>query len=141
MFGRSNRSALLALSVLPAFAFGPHAPGRLPVGTFFYACTESPFIIQRYPRSRPAPPKYSLVEVYDRGKSPARTFERVGDVRLVAHRSGVATSELTHRAILAAQLMGGDALVDVYFADAASLKPKAGDAGSLCLVASVVQWK
>lgn len=141
MFGRSNRSTLLALSILPAFAFGPHVPGMLPVGTFFYACTESPFIIQRYPKSRPAPPSYSLVEVYDRGKPPARTFERVGDVRLVARGSRAATSELTHRAILAARLMGGDALVDVYFADAAKLEPKAGESGALCLTASVVRWQ
>lgn len=140
-----QRLALLALCVLPVL--GIAAPGRpATVASFIHSCDASnpdPRVRTRYTApGRPTPRRAdALVAVYEAGKSPARKFVAIGEVDVLASGSRTAPSELTEWAQKGARRLGGDALVDVRWDDAASVKPPAGPVGLLYLTATVVRWE
>jgi hypothetical protein len=145
MLAGLNRIGLLALCVLPALGFGARVPGSLPVATYISACGgtgQSPTVRASYTTAHhPAPrPKSAPVDVFEVGSKPAREYELVGMVQVIAHVSGTGPAELTECARLAARQMGGDALVSVQVDDAAHTRPPAGPAGRLALLALVVRW-
>jgi hypothetical protein len=140
-----NRIGLLALCLLPALVFDAHVPGSLAAATYISACGgtgQSPTVRTSYVTAhRPARrPKSALVEFFEGEAKPARAYEPVGSVLVLAHVSGTGPGELADRAKAAARAMGGDALVNVHIDDAASLRPPAGPVGRLALRAAVVRW-
>ena len=142
----TRRSALLAAFILPALGIGVHTPHSSFVATFIPACSGpgvAPSVRTRFASAaRPAArPKSSTVDVFPRGQKPGRTYELVGDVGVLAHSSHTGMEELTTYAKRAAQQMGGDAIVDVWVDDAASVHPRAGEQGMLYLTASVARWQ
>ena len=141
-----RRFALIMFWALPAVGIGVHTPHASFVATFIPACSGpgvAPTVRTRFASAaRPAPrPKSSYVEVYDRGRKPDRTYELLGEVGVLSHSSHTSTEELTACAKRAAHQMGGDAIVDVWLDDAASVRPTAGEQGMLYLTASVVRWQ
>ena len=60
---------------------------------------------------------------------------------MLASGSRTSIDELTDWAKRGARRLGGDAIVNVIVDDAASVQPKAGPVGLLCLTASVVSWE
>ncbi len=141
-----NRLCLALLCVLPAIGVG--RPGR-PAGvvaTFLYSCDASnpePRVRTKFTaqgRARPRP-KSASVEVFRRGQPPARAFVAIGTVDVLASGSRTSVDELTEWARKGARRLGGDAIVDVSWDDAASVRPKAGPVGLLYLTANVVRWQ
>ena len=142
----SHRFALLAFCALPAVGFGVHTPHTSFVATFIPACSGpgvAPTVRTRFVSGvRPSPrPKSSPVDVFPRGQAPGRTYEMLGEVGVLSHSSHTGVEDLTTYARRAAQQMGGDAIVDVWCDDAASVRPGAGEQGMLYLTASVVRWQ
>jgi hypothetical protein len=141
-----NRLALATLCVLPALGTRVHTPHTSYVASFMYACdastpdpylrTKSTFAGRLKPR-----PRLSPVEIYQRGQSPTRHYQLVGEVQVLASSGRMTLAELTDWALRGARKLGGDAIVDVTCVDAASAQPKAGDVGLLYLTASVVRWE
>ena len=146
--GMRRRLGLLATCLLPAaFGVGIHTPHAF-IATHTFACTGpgsgvAPSVRTTYAsaeRLRPRP-KSSLVAVYSRDQKPARAYEVIGQVGVLAHSSHTGTDELTRYAEGAARQMGGDAIIEVSLDDAASVRPKAGEQGMLYLSGSVVRWQ
>jgi len=142
---RPNLLAVLLLGGLPAVGAGVPATHSGFVASYFFACAGT----QHAPRvrteftttNRPAPrPASSPVFVFDVGKPPARRYHIVGKVEVLATSTYTRTDELTDYAIRSARRMGGDAIVDVDWQDAASTHPKAGERGLLVLNAAVARW-
>ena len=136
----------IALFSLPALGVGvPTSHGGF-VATFFYACAGSnhaPRVRMEYTvasRSRPHH-KYAPVDVYFLGKPPTRRYQVLGKVEVLATSSYTRTAELTEYARRSARQMGGDAIVDVDWQDAASTHPRAGEQGLLVLTAGVARWE
>ncbi len=141
-----NRLALATLCLLPAAAMELHSPSRPLLASFMYSCdasTPQPRVTTKYTAAgRPrAKPDLAPVAIYERGKSPDRAYETIGEVHVLAAGSRMAVSELDSWAIKGARKLGGDAIVDVWYEDAAQVSPKAGDPGLLYLSASVVRWQ
>jgi len=142
----SNRVLLLSACLLPAIGLPmPTRPAGV-VATFLYSCDASP----PRPRlrttwtapGRPSPrPDSSTVEIFRRGQDPARKFVTLGEVSVLASGPRTSVAELTRWAQRGARRLGGDAIVDVSWDDAASVRPKAGPVGLLYLTASVVRWE
>jgi len=70
--------------------------------------------------------KASLVEVFQRGQTPPRRYEVVGEVQVLATSSRTSVDQLTDYAIRGARTLGGDVIVGVSVCDAGSAHPKAG---------------
>ncbi len=141
-----QRIALLTLCALPAFAVA--VPGARPaaLASFIHSCDASdpePRLRTRFTAAgRPAPrPDSATVEVYERGAAPARRYVAIGEVNVLASGSRTPVHELTDRARRGARRLGGDAIVDVAWDDAASVRPPAGSVGQLYLTATVVRWE
>ena len=137
---------LLAVCVLPALGISVRTPHASFIATFFYACPGpgvAPTVRTKHTSAvRPAPrPRSSLVEVFHRGQTPGRTYELLGEVGVLSHSSHTGVDELTTYAERAARQMGGDAIVNVRWDDAASVRPKAGEQGMLYLTARVARWR
>lgn len=137
--------ALLALCLMPALGLAPAGRPAV-VASFIHSCDASnpdPRVRTRYsgpgrPSSRPAS---APVEVYEPGRTPPRKFVAIGEVDVLASGSRTPVSELTEWAQRGARRLGGDALVNVRWDDAASVKPPAGPVGLLYLTATVVRWE
>jgi len=146
---RPRRLGLLATCLLPAaFGVGMRAPHRGFLATHTFACPGSgsgvaPSVRTTYASSERQRPrsKSSVVTVYTREEKPARTYELLGEIGVLAHSSDTGRDELTRYAEGAARQMGGDAIIDVRLDDAASVQPKAGEQGMLYLSGSVVRWQ
>lgn len=141
----SQRLALFALCLLPAWAVSVPARQSNLVTSFIFSCDASdpePRLRTTYTaEGRPRPrEKSATVEVYEAGKSPARKYDAIGEVSVLASGSRTSADELTHWAMRGARKLGGDALVNLSCDDAASVKPKAGPVGLLYLTATVVRW-
>jgi hypothetical protein len=141
-----NRLLLAALCMLPAAGLETRLPHAPLVATFMYACDASrsdPKVTSRYTgagRPRPTPDSVT-VEVYMRGRPPGRPFRPIGEVKVLATTGRMMPAELTDWASRRARKLGGDAIVDVWWEDAGSVTPKAGDVGLLYLTAEVVRWE
>lgn len=141
-----HRLVLLTIYLLPALGVG--VPGRHTgvVASFIHSCDASapdPRVRTTYtapgrPRSRPPS---APVEVFERGQAPARQHVPIGEVSVLASGSRTSVAELTEWAQRGARRLGGDAIVDVSWDDAAHVKPKAGPVGLLYLTATVVRWE
>jgi len=141
----SHRLALFAFCLLPALGVSVPARHSNVVASFVFSCDASdpePRLRTTYTaEGRPRPrDKSATVEVFQPGMLPARKFEAIGEVSVLASGSRTSVDQLTHWAIRGARKLGGDALVNVNWDDAASMKPKAGPVGLLCLTATVVRW-
>ena len=141
-----RRFALCAFCVLPALGIGVHTRHASFVATFIPACSGTgvpPSVRPKFASAEPPKPrpKSSHVEVYQRGQKPGRAYEMLGEVGVLAHSSHTSIDELTTYAKRAALHMGGDALVEMWWDDAASVRPKAGEQGMLYLSANVVRWQ
>lgn len=142
----SSRLALFALCLLPAFGVSLPARPASVVATFLYSCDASspqPRLRTTYtaagrPKARPGS---APVEVFHRGQEPARKFVPIGEVSVLAGGPRTSVDDLTDWAKRGARRLGGDALVQVASDDAASMQPKAGPVGLLCLTATVVRWE
>jgi len=146
---RPHRLGLLATCLLPAaFGVGMRTPHTGFLATHTFACSGpgsgvAPSVRTTYTsagRQRPRS-KSSIVTVYSRDEKPARTYEVLGEIGVLAHSSHTGQDELTRYAEGAARQMGGDAIIDVRLDDAASVQPKAGEQGMLYLSGSVVRWQ
>jgi hypothetical protein len=140
------RLVLLTLCLLPAFGVGVAGRPANVVATFFYSCDASdpdPRLRTTYtaPGRPHARPKSSPVEVFHRGQSPARKYVPIGEVNVLASGSRTSVDQLTDWARRGARQLGGDALVNVAWDDAAQVQPKAGPVGLLYLTATVVRWE
>lgn len=140
-----HRLVLFTFCVLPALGVG--VPGRpAAVASFIYSCDASnpdPRVRTTWtaagrPRSRP---QSAPVEVFQAGRPPTRKFARIGEVSVLASGSRTSVAELTEWARRGARRLGGDAITDVSWDDAANVKPKAGPVGLLYLTATVVRWE
>jgi hypothetical protein len=147
--GKRRRLGLLATCLLPAaFGVGVHTPHTGFLATHTFACTGpgsgvAPSVRTTYAsaeRQRPRP-KSSTVSVYSHDQTPERAYEVLGEVGVLAHSSHTGIDELTRYAEGAARQMGGDAIIDMSWDDAASVRPKAGEQGMLYLSGSVVRWQ
>ena len=141
-----RRFALIMFWALPAVGIGVHTPHTSFVATFIPACSGpgvAPTVRTRFVAAvRSAPqPRSSNVDVFPRGQKPARTYELLGEVGVLSHSTHTSTEDLTTYAKRAAHQMGGDAIVDVWWDDAANVRPRAGEQGMLYLTASVVRWQ
>lgn len=141
----SHRLALFALCLLPALAVSVPARHSNVVATFVYSCDASnpdPRVRTTYTAAgRPKPrAKSSTVEVFWGDKSPAKPYDAIGEVSVLASGPRTSVDDLTEWAKRGARRLGGDAIVNVSYDDAASVKPKAGPVGLLYLTATVVRW-
>lgn len=141
----SLRVLLLTICLLPAVGVGTPARHAGFVASFIYSCDASaPQPRLRTTWTGPGRPhprsRLSTVEVFPRGKSPAKKFVPIGEVNVLASGSRTSVDELTDWAKRGARRLGGDAIVNVNWDDAASVKPKAGPVGLLYLTATVVRW-
>ena len=140
----ARRAAALAVCALPALGIGVHTETQDFVASFFYACSGSdaaPSVKIRYAGSQRLArrPESSSVELYARGVDPGRKYRVLGEVDVLAHSTQTHPDEFTERAKRAARQMGGDAIVDWWWDDAANMRPKAGDQGRLCYRGVVVR--
>jgi len=141
----SYRLALFTFCVLPALGVSLPARHSNVVATFMYSCDASspePEVRTTWTaEGRPRPrAKSARVEVYPAGISPGRQYDVIGEVSVLASSSRTSVDELTDWAKRGARRLGGDAIVNVSYEDAASAKPKAGPVGLLYLTATVVRW-
>lgn len=140
------RLLLCAFCLLPMLGVSFSARPASVVATFLYSCDASnpePRVRTTYTAAgRPRPrPNSAPVEVFRRGQSPARKYVPIGEVNVLASGSRASVDELTEWARRGARRLGGDAIVNVSWDDAASVRPKAGPVGLLYLTASVVRWE
>ncbi len=143
---RSSRIATMVLFLVPAFGVGERTTHSSSVASFFYACEGKnpvPRVRTNYTATgRPTPrPKSSPVEVYLHGRAPTRRYRLVGEVQVLASSGRTSIQELTDHASRGARRLGGDAIIDVSWCDAASAQPRAGDVGLLYLTAGVARWE
>ena len=140
-----SRLLLLALCVLPALGAGFRTGHRAVVASFMYSCDASdprPRLRTTYtaagkPKARP---DSASVAVFHHGDAPDRKYAEVGEVNVLASGSHTSVDDLTEWACRGARRLGGDAIVDVEWDDAAHVKPPAGSVGRLYLTATVVRW-
>jgi hypothetical protein len=142
---RPNLLAVLVLGWLPAVGIGVPATHSGFVASYFFACggnSHAPRVRTQYAdKDRPAArPASSPVLVFYVGKPPVRRYRIVGTVEVLATSTYTRTDDLTDYAIRSARRMGGDALVEVDWQDAASTQPKAGERGLLVLTGVVARW-
>jgi hypothetical protein len=142
---RPSMLSVLLLGSLPAVAVVVPATQPGFAASYLFACSgthHAPRVRTHYVDThRPAPrPQSSPVFVFYVGKPPARRYRIVGTVEVLATSTYTRTDELTDYAMRSARRMGGDAIVDVDWQDAASTHPKAGDRGLLVLTAGVARW-
>ena len=140
------RLVLLTCCLLPAVGASVPARHTNYVATFIYSCDASdpdPRLRTTYtavgqprPRSKLAP-----VEVYSKGQAPARKYVVIGEVSVLASGSRTSVDQLTDWARRGARQLGGDAIVNMSWDDAAHAQPKAGPVGLLYLTANVVSWE
>src|SRR5262252_9119067 len=125
---RRRRLGLLATCLLPAaFGVGVHTPHVGFLATHTFACPGpgsgiAPSVRTTYAsaeRYRPRA-KSEPFHVYKRDQAPGRAYELLGQVGVLAHSSHTGIDELTRYAEGAARQMGGDAIIDVSWDDAAS---------------------
>jgi hypothetical protein len=91
---------------------------------------------------RPRPrSKTFWVETFPQGEAPARKYVVIGEVSVLASGSRTSVDELTDWAKRGARRLGGDAIVNVSWDDAAHVQPKAGPVGLPYLTATVVRWE
>lgn len=138
--------SVLLLGSLQAVGFGVPATHPGFVASYFFACSgtrHAPRVRTVYTATgRPVPrPASSPVLVYHLGQPPQRAYHVVGKVEVLATSTYTRTDELTGYAIRSARRMGGDAIVDVDWQDAASTQPRAGERGLLVLTAGVACWQ
>ena len=141
-----HRLVLLTFCLLPALGAGAPGGRANVVASFIHSCDASnpdprlrtTFTAEGRPRPRP---ESAPVEVFERGQSPARRYVAIGHVNVLASGSRTPVTELTEWAQRGARRLGGDAIVDVSWDDAASVTPKAGPVGLLYLSATVVRWE
>jgi hypothetical protein len=143
---RPNLLAVVVLGCLPVAGVGVPATHGSFVASFFYSCGEShhaPRVRTKYTAAgRPAPrPALSPVAIYELGHAPTRRYQILGKVEVLATSTYTRTAELTEYARRSARRMGGDAIVDVDWQDAASTQPRAGEQGLLILTAVVARWE
>lgn len=140
------RWLLLALCLAPLVGFArPHARPAV-VASFIHSCDASDprprlrthFTAAGRPASRP---DSATVAVFARAQMPARRYVVLGDVNVLASGSRTSVDELTDWARRGARRLGGDALVDLTWDDAAHVQPPAGPVGLLYLTATVVRWE
>ena len=141
-----HRLVLFTVCLLPALGVGAQGGRASVVASFIHSCDASnpdPRVRTNWTgEGRPRPrPKSSTVEVFERGEAPARKYVAVGEVNVLASGSRTSVAELTEWAQQGARRLGGDAIVDVSWDDAASVEPPAGPVGLLYLRASVVRWE
>jgi hypothetical protein len=141
-----HRLVLFTFCLLPALGVGAQARHTNVVASFIFSCDASnpdPRVRTTWAgEGRPRPrPKSSRVEVFQRGEAPARKYVPIGEVSVLASGSRTPVTELTEWAQQGARRLGGDAIVDVSWDDAASVEPPAGPVGLLYLTASVVRWQ
>lgn len=140
-----TRLLLLALCVLPALGAGFRTGQRAVVASFIYSCDASdprPRLRTNYtaegkPKARPSS---AAVAVFERGHTPDRKYVELGEVNVLASGSHTSVDDLTDWARRGARRLGGDAIVDVSWDDAAHVQPPAGSVGRLYLTATVVRW-
>lgn len=142
----STRMLLLAFCLLPLFGFSFRGGRPAYVASFISSCDASdprPRLRTHYtaPGRPVARPDSAAVGVYARGAAPPRKYAVIGDVNVLASGSRTSVEELTDWAKRGARRLGGDALVDLSYDDAASVKPAAGPVGQLYLTATVVRWE
>jgi hypothetical protein len=142
----SHRVLLFTFCLLPALGVGLPSRHTNVVASFIYSCDASnpePRVRTTFTAAgRPRPRSRSAtVEVFQRGHSPARKYVPIGEVSVLASSSRMSVDELTDWAQGGARRLGGDAIVNVSYEDAASVQPKAGPVGLLYLTASVVRWE
>jgi len=140
------RLVLLTCCLLPALGVTVPARNSSLVASFMYSCDASdpqPRLRTKFTATgRPhARPKAFPVEVYAEGQAPARKYVAIGEVSVLASGSRTSVDELTEWARRGARRLGGDAIVNVSWDDAAHVQPKAGPEGLLYLTASVVSWE
>jgi len=140
------RLVLLTCCLLPAVGVSVPARHANVVATFIYSCDASnpdPRLRTTYTAAgKPRPrSKSSPIEVFNRGQAPARKYVAIGEVSVLASGSRTSVDELTEWAKRGARRLGGDAIVNVSWDDAAHAQPKAGPVGLLYLTASVVSWE
>ena len=142
----SPRLALLAFCLLSAIGVGVPTRHTSFVASFMYSCDASdpePRLRTVYTAAgKPRPrSKTSLVEVYSQGQAPDRKYVKIGEVGVLASGSRTPVDVLTDWAKRGARQLGGDAIVDVSWDDAAHVQPKAGPVGLPYLTATVVRWE
>lgn len=140
------RALLLSFCLLPAFGAGVPARHTGVVASFIYSCDASnpdPRVRTSYTaEGRPRPrPNSATVEVFQRGQVPSRAYVAIGEVSVLASTSRWSVEALTDWAKRGARRLGGDAILDVSWDDAASVRPPAGSVGRLYLTATVVRWE
>jgi hypothetical protein len=136
----SLRLAALVAFTLPTL--GITMPHGGVVATFFPACPGTrvaPTVRKHWASGdRPSPyPKSKLVTIYTRGMTPPSGYRVIGTVSVVSHTSETQLIDLRQHAQRAAREMGGDALVDLQWDDAAHAR--IGELGKLCLTANVAR--
>lgn len=142
----ASRLAVLALCLLPAVGVRLPARPAPVVASFIPACedaTPRPRLRTTFTAAgRPRPRAASApIEVFQSGQSPTRKYLPLGEVSVLASSSRTSVDDLTEWAQRGARRLGGDAIVDVRWDDAASVRPKAGPVGLLYLTAQVVRWE
>jgi hypothetical protein len=140
------RLVLLAYCLLPAVGVSVPAGHTNFVATFMYSCDASdpePRLRTTYTAAgRPRPrSNTSWVETFPQGQAPARKFVVIGEVSVLASGPRTSVDQLTDCAKRGARRLGGDAIVNVSWDDAAHVQPKAGPVGLKYLTASVVSWE
>ena len=142
----SPRLLLASCCLLPALSLGVPTRHSNFVASFIFSCDASnphpklrtTWTAEGKPRPRD---KSATVEVFEAGALPSRKYDAVGEVSVLASGSRTSIDELTDWAKKGARKLGGDALVNLSWDDAASVKPKAGPEGLLYLTATVVRWE
>ena len=141
---RSSWCAIVILSALPGLAVESPTTRSWYVASFIPGCEQfGPSVHAEYTSAgRPAPREASApVDVYLRGHDPARRYQIVGKLELLARSRNTSVENLVDHARRAARGMGGDALLETWPRDAASLEPPRGESGRLYLTASVIRWE
>jgi hypothetical protein len=145
MASRSNRFAVLALSVLPAFGVSVPTRDAGRVASFFYACPEyklPPRVhTKRYSKARLEPRTASwMIVVYEKGSAPDRRYALLGEVEVLAQGHKTTLVDLRAKAREVAEKLGGDALVELSSRDAGRTEPRIGEKGLFVLTAQVARW-
>ncbi len=141
---RSSWCAIVVLSVLPNLAVEGPTTRQWFVTSFVPGCEQFvPRVRSEYTAAgRPTPRDASApVDVYLRGHEPVRPYQVVGKLELLARSRNTSLENLVDHARRTARGMGGDALLETWPRDAASLEPPRGERGRLYLTASVIRWE
>ncbi len=140
-----RRYAALAACALPAVGIGVRTKTHDVIASFVYACPGSgvaPTVRVRYADARRLAPRpaSSPVGLYEGGRKPASAYRVIGEIELVLHDNDTGFDTAERRAKQEARRMGGDAIVDWRWDDAAKARPPAGEQGRLCFRGSVIRF-